>query len=191
MRTFNIDGKKQLVMPRKVYDMLVPSLLILFGYNISLGKINSYVIPCLAFGIVIGSYIVLNIWFDQNKKTYQGVGVSISNLLNKLDSYEQTKFIIYGCLGNAISEEFMYRGIFFNELTKLVSLKWAYLFQSLIFGFAHFRAGFPNGMIGSILASLFGFFMALLYNETGGILFPIMIHTCVDIIINRIALSMS
>jgi membrane protease YdiL (CAAX protease family) len=181
------NNKPLIMMADKLFCIIVPTMAILFGYDIAAGQID-YMMVALSLVIIVTTYFILHKWFQYAKTTYKGVGNMISQHLNKLNEFEQMETIMMGCMGNAMAEELIFRGVFANELIKLAGLNGGIMLQSLIFGFAHFRYGFPNGLLGASLACIFGLFMGILYVQTGGIIMPIIIHTIVDIMIFKIVL---
>jgi membrane protease YdiL (CAAX protease family) len=83
------------------------------------------------------------------------------------------------CVLNATLEELVFRGVLFDALES----KWGSWFTvaatSLLFGVAHAH-GYPSGIIGVCMASLFGLVMGLLRLRTGGLVLPIAAHIVAD-----------
>ncbi|HUA01560.1 MAG TPA: type II CAAX endopeptidase family protein [Candidatus Aquilonibacter sp.] len=78
-------------------------------------------------------------------------------------------------------EEFLFRGLLQNLLSKSFRSEWVGLFTaSAIFGFSHLlHAPFPNWKY-VLLATIAGFFYGRAWMKTGSLVPGILIHACVD-----------
>jgi len=83
--------------------------------------------------------------------------------------------------GNALMEEFVYRGIIFQALDSaagsgLLSL----LVQAWLFGALHYREGFPNGLWGVVMTAVYGVMLGALRRRSQGMLAPYAVHVVAD-----------
>ena len=82
---------------------------------------------------------------------------------------------------NALREEIMWRGVALDALDAALGPGvWSVLIQGFHFGFAHYRGGFPNGISGALLASLFGIVLGALRRRTRGLLACTLAHVAAD-----------
>ncbi len=80
---------------------------------------------------------------------------------------------------NATLEELVFRGVLFDALQSQWSAAVTLIATSLLFGLGHLR-GYPPGLLGVGLATLFGFAMGVLRLWTGGLSLPILAHMAAD-----------
>ena len=94
-------------------------------------------------------------------------------------------------LTNALVEEFIFRGILWEGL-HIITHRWeaALISQALIFGVAHWW-GVPNGVLGVMLATIYGLMMGVVRYVTGGLLLPIVVHVFADLVIFALLLDLS
>lgn len=88
-------------------------------------------------------------------------------------------------LVNSVCEELLYRGIVQYALTVYFGAVAAVVIQALAFGVLH-SSGFPSGLSGIALASIYGAFLGLLRHRSRGLLAPYVVHVCADITIGLI-----
>lgn len=87
---------------------------------------------------------------------------------------------------NAFAEEFVFRGLFWNGLERVLnSVVLILLIQAFFFGISHYN-GFPNGIAGIGLAFIYGIFLGVLKQRSNGLLAPIIAHIFADITITLI-----
>ncbi len=79
-------------------------------------------------------------------------------------------------------EEFLFRGLLQNFLTRATNSDWAgWIGASILFGFSHIpNGGFPNWRY-VILASIAGFFYGWTWRKTGSIFASALVHAGVDV----------
>lgn len=83
-------------------------------------------------------------------------------------------------IGNAVAEECIFRGIFWDGLQNCFQeIIWVLVIQALYFGVAHYQ-GFPRGLIGIIMACIYGIFTGVLRIRDKGLLSPVLAHVCAD-----------
>ena len=86
--------------------------------------------------------------------------------------------VIFSLL-NAILEEWVFRGIFFNSVEPHLGRWWAVLIPSLIFGLAH-QQGYPPGALGMLLSGIYAVALGWLRVSSGGLALPIASHIVAD-----------
>jgi membrane protease YdiL (CAAX protease family) len=85
-------------------------------------------------------------------------------------------------LVNSLIEEIIWRGVMMSALDAAFGAGlFSLLLQSISFGLAHFRGGFPSGWMGAFLAGLFGLAMGLLRRRTNGLLTSWCVHVVADL----------
>jgi membrane protease YdiL (CAAX protease family) len=82
---------------------------------------------------------------------------------------------------NAALEEITWRGVMLEALDSAFGPGWcALLIQSLSFAVAHYRNGFPNGIVGSAMVVIFGLMTGLIRRKSKGIVAGWLAHAAVD-----------
>jgi membrane protease YdiL (CAAX protease family) len=84
------------------------------------------------------------------------------------------------CLTAGICEEVVYRGFllhYFHTLPFHLSLTWAMVVSSVIFGIGHLY----QGVAGGVQTAVIGFVFAAMYVMTGSLLIPIVVHAVMDL----------
>lgn len=79
---------------------------------------------------------------------------------------------------NAFWEEMLFRGFYTESLRKYPLLVW--VLPSVLFGLMHYQNGFPKGLIGVALTTIFGLMMTHIRLTTRSLLPGILIHTVCD-----------
>lgn len=122
-------------------------------------KFNSFkeVLFCTILGIV--SSLLLNIiMYDLGiNSTSQNVNISIISIAST------------AVLGPII-EEFIFRGIIYNKLKKVFSIKFSIVLESILFAIYHLN------LIQGIYALLFGIIITYIYEKRQNIMAPILVH---------------
>ncbi len=80
---------------------------------------------------------------------------------------------------NAFLEEAIYRGVLHDAVATAAGPGMAVLLTALAFGLAHYY-GFPSGVIGVAMASVYGLTMSGLRLLSGGLWLPVLAHACAD-----------
>jgi membrane protease YdiL (CAAX protease family) len=92
--------------------------------------------------------------------------------------------ILYGVGGsafNAALEEITWRGVMLEALDSALGPGfWAVIIQSISFSVAHYRNGFPNGIIGCAMVFIFGIMLGIIRRMSRGMLACWLAHTAVD-----------
>lgn len=89
---------------------------------------------------------------------------------------------------NATLEEFIWRGILLRWLRSFAPQVWAVLIQALCFGAWHYT-GFPGGIVGAALATVYGAILGTLALRSRGLVAPIIAHIGADAVIFAIVAS--
>lgn len=82
-------------------------------------------------------------------------------------------------LANAAFEEIFFRGIIFNAIQPTWGATTAVLTTALIFGYGHIE-GYPPGIVGAILAGVYGLALGVVRAFTGGIGLGFLAHVAAD-----------
>jgi membrane protease YdiL (CAAX protease family) len=141
----------------------------------------------LALCIVLVSGIALSAW-------YRAIGPDLTVQLAHFPAMPVWMFPFAGfgfSLGNAVMEEFAYRGIILQALDSaagpgLLSL----LVQAWLFGALHYREGFPNGAWGLVMTAVYGIMLGVLRRRSQGMLAPWAVHVFADCVIFTILAGM-
>lgn len=89
---------------------------------------------------------------------------------------------------NAAVKEMAYRGVVLHALDRTIGAgAGALCAQALAFGVLHIN-GFPRGLSGIVLATIFGILMGLIRRKSHGLFAPWAAHICADIVIVAIVL---
>jgi uncharacterized protein len=83
---------------------------------------------------------------------------------------------------NAAFEELVWRGALWQASEDAFGGKAALAITSLSFGLAHFR-GFPSGILGVLLACIYGVMMGVVRYRTRGLFYPWVAHIFADVVI--------
>ena len=93
---------------------------------------------------------------------------------------------------NAAIEEAAYRGILLSALDAtlgpgVVSVA----LQAIAFGALHLYGGFPRGVVGVMLACIYGLMLGALRRQAGGLLAPWIAHVLTDLVIFAIVIALA
>jgi membrane protease YdiL (CAAX protease family) len=92
--------------------------------------------------------------------------------------------LLYGigfCTFNAALEEIIWRGVMMEALDSAFGPgAWPVIIQAISFAAAHYRNGFPNGMIGSEMVFVYGILLGMIRRESKGILGGWVAHVAAD-----------
>lgn len=92
-------------------------------------------------------------------------------------------------LFNALAEEFVFRGIVWQGLSKAAASTVFVVFaQAVLFGLSHFR-GFPSGAVGVGLATVYGLVLGVIRLRSGGLAAPVATHVFADLVISLLVLD--
>jgi membrane protease YdiL (CAAX protease family) len=133
-----------------------------------------------AFLFVVISSLALSVWYflaEPDMELYVG---SLPQMPLWLFPFAGLGF----ALTNAAMEEAAFRGIIMQALDSAFGRGAASLVtQAVLFGLMHYLEGFPNGVWGVVMASVFGLMMGLLRRGADGMLAPWAAHALTDLTI--------
>jgi membrane protease YdiL (CAAX protease family) len=87
-------------------------------------------------------------------------------------------------LGNATLEEAIYRGVIMQSMDSAFGPGIVSIFvQGWLFGAMHYLQGFPNGVWGLVMATVYGLMLGWLRRRSQGMLAPWLAHVCADMVI--------
>ncbi len=123
------------------------------------------------------------LWNDWFLASNSSIVTSMKSLASS-GPFSKEGNIILWCMINSLCEEVFSRLFLFETLVLSgVGVQFAIFAQGVDFGLLHLNHGFPNGISGFILSTIFGILQGILYLWSGGILLPWIVHAAVDIII--------
>lgn len=164
-----------------VFDLLRPGLAWLRR-----GRISSLGIA-LGGAVIVVSAVSLIIW-------YRLFNPDISEFTAFLPRASGVALLSAGLafsLVNALVEEYIYRGILWEGLLDITqSWKTTLIIHALIFGVAHWW-GVPNGVVGVVMAVVYGLMMGGVRYISGGLLLPIVVHLFADLVIFALVFDMA
>jgi membrane protease YdiL (CAAX protease family) len=82
-------------------------------------------------------------------------------------------------LFNALFEEIAFRGLLFDAVESQSGRATAIIITAVIFGVCHIQ-GYPPGLVGAVLAGVFGAALGWLRAKTGGLGLPVVAHILAD-----------
>ncbi len=148
------------------------------------GKINA-VSLLLGIVVIVVSSSALILW-------YLLFDPDIEVFTQYFPDVELSKLLVGGvvfALVNSIVEEVVYRGILWSGLEEIFDNVYIVIVvQALIFGAIHYW-GIPNGIMGAVMATVYGLFLGVIRNCSKGLLMPILTHNFADMTIFLILLN--
>lgn len=129
-------------------------------------------------GLVVSSGSVL-VMFSRLAPPRLGDGAS---LLTGLTPWSLVAAGAAFAVVNAFVEEVLFRGAVLYHLGRVLGSGPAVLVQALAFGMLHLN-GYPYGLVGAALASVYGVMLGALRVWSGGLLAPWIAHVCADVVI--------
>jgi len=129
--------------------------------------------------VVVGSSTALVLWYALARPNVDDLRAQIPSWPTWLLPLAGLGFAVV----NAIIEEVVWRGLFWELLRRAVPATWAViLLQAASFGLIHI-GGFPRGWMGVAMAALYGLFLGLIRQRSGGLVPPIIAHIVADAVI--------
>jgi hypothetical protein len=80
---------------------------------------------------------------------------------------------------NALFEEIIFRGVLFDAIESQWGVAMAVAATAFLFGYGHMH-GYPPGMLGAILAGIYGICLGWLRTFSGGLGLPVIAHIAAD-----------
>lgn len=134
--------------------------------------------------LMVFSILILSIWIILNKDRL--------NILQLPASGSPVIKVLGGLVFagyNSIIEEIIFRAILFSYLLDIMDRRMALVSQALLFGIFHWH-GIPSGILGIVLAFIFGLILGKNVEETNGIFMAIVFHFCIDFILALLIFSL-
>jgi uncharacterized protein len=104
-----------------------------------------------------------------------------SNMVPQFPLWLITLYAVANAAFNAALEETIWRGVMLEALDSGFGPGiGALLIQAVSFAAAHYRSGFPNGIVGAAMAFVFGVMLGVIRRKSRGILGCWVAHTAVD-----------
>jgi membrane protease YdiL (CAAX protease family) len=155
--------------------ILTPSLRGSVGWT-RMGKLDASVWGLVAITVVV-PIIALSLWvhfLSPDLGRY-------SNMVPQFPFWVIALYAVANAAFNAALEETIWRGVILEALDSGFGPGiWPLLIQSVSFAAAHYRTGFPNGILGSAMVFVFGMMLGVIRRKSKGILGCWLAHTCVD-----------
>ncbi|WP_323373894.1 CPBP family intramembrane glutamic endopeptidase [Plantactinospora alkalitolerans] len=138
--------------------------------------------PWLALGTVVLSATALTVW----ALTVRPEPAEYLRELRSLPLWLAILGIVAFSAINPVWEEMLFRGVLLTELASVWGPRVAVVLQAGLFGVAHY-AGFPSGVIGMLMAGIWGFALGVMRLRSGGILIPYLVHVTANATIGTLA----
>ncbi len=139
-----------------------------------IGRLDGVVLAWTAV-IILGSSVALMLWFVLARP-------DVSDLTEKIPHVGPMQLFVIGItfsVANALMEEAIFRGVFQEALTAEWGPWPAIVIQGVLFGVLHSQ-GFPRGLEGMIMASVYGVALGWLRLRSRGMAAPCIAHVCAD-----------
>ncbi len=164
-----------------VFAIFIPKLRTALQWT-RIGRLGKGVLCLVIFAAVI-SGVALHIW-------YRALDPDLSTHLKYMPNMPIWLFPFAG-LGfsafNAAMEECVFRGVVMQSLDSAFGPDWmSILVQAWLFGAMHYRAGFPNGGWGLVMAFVYGIMLGVIRRLSKGLLAPWITHVCTDLVVFEI-----
>ena len=123
--------------------------------------------------------VVLDLWARSNREYLHEKAAHVPHLSPSLLYLAGIGFATV----NAALEEMAFRGVIHGGLKRILGRPVVVVpVQAIVFGAAHI-SGVPGGTSGVLLASLYGLFLGMIRESSGGLLWPILTHIFADAMI--------
>jgi membrane protease YdiL (CAAX protease family) len=119
----------------------------------------------------------LLLWYAANR-----YDTDLGSLGSQIPNWSLPYLVLAGIcfsVGNALLEEVIFRGVLFEALADGYGAAAAVCIQGIAFGVVHAH-GFPRGVVGVVMASVYGVVLGLLRQRSGGLLAPFVAHVFAD-----------
>jgi uncharacterized protein len=140
------------------------------------GHIDRPVLVLTLATVVVSSGALL-LWYAANR--YEA---DLGNLGSQIPAWGLLYLVLAGVgfsVGNALLEEVIFRGVLFEALADGYGVATTVCIQGIAFGVVHAH-GFPRGVVGVFMASVYGVMLGFLRQRSGGLLAPFVAHVFAD-----------
>jgi uncharacterized protein len=191
-------GVAPLVLPRAIFDLPATIFLVPFLLSIPLvllvprarftlewlriGYFDGVTLFWMVLTVVLSSSALIGwaFWTDS-----LGVG---EKMMRGFIQYPSWLIVMLGipafAIFNAFAEEAFYRGVLQESLSLTFrAVPIVILFQATAFGAAHYRMGFPNGLMGYFMVFTYGLMLGFLRYRSKGMMAPFLTHIFADLTI--------
>lgn len=140
------------------------------------GKLDASVWALVVVTIVV-PVIALILWVHFLSPDLERYAAMVPNL----PLWEIALYAVANAAFNALLEETIWRGVMLEALDSgLGAGICALVIQAVSFAAAHYRYGFPNGIVGSAMVFVFGMMLGVIRRKSKGILGCWLAHSVVD-----------
>ena len=171
-----LDWPLHLLLPFLVYYALVGLIAALrrTSCRFSAGRCDRFALAATAMVVALASLTLL---------VYQFI---VQPDLTELAAHLPTTLFgsvvaagVYFSVVNALLEEALFRGLLYDALESQWGWRTAILGSAVIFGAGHV-VGYPQGLLGAVLAGIYGLILGWLRRETRGLAAPVVAHIFAD-----------
>jgi membrane protease YdiL (CAAX protease family) len=161
---------------------LVPYLLLVMGIPPIRRSLGWFRLGRLSIGAVVATMGIMVLTISALIAFSTIVRPDVMSRRNLLPICAMGGSVVAGVLfttTNAILEELVFRGVLFDAVRSQWDTRSTLVGTAILFGLGHLH-GYPPGLIGACLATVFGFGAGVLRFWTGGLLLPIVAHMGAD-----------
>jgi membrane protease YdiL (CAAX protease family) len=140
------------------------------------GRCDGTVLALTLTTIVTASAALL-LWYGQYRHD-----TDLENLGDQIPDWPLPCLLLAGVgfsVLNAVLEEIIFRGVLYEALVDGYGPLAAVCIQAIAFGVVHAH-GFPRGVIGVAMATLYGLVLGVLRQRSGGLVAPLVAHVFAD-----------
>jgi len=149
------------------------------------GRIDRGTVALMVASTLVSSLALVS-WFVMAKPDYTPL---VGTLFPRLPVPVLFCGVVAFAMLNAAMEEIVYRGLVQGALEAAIGPSpLPVILQAVVFGIVHV-GGFPRGLAGMGLATLYGLMMGMIRRRAGGLLAPWIAHVATDIAIGAILLK--
>ena len=155
--------------------MLIPALRGSVGW-LRAGKLDAKIWTLVLITVIVPAAALMAWvhWFSPDLTRY-------SNIAPNFPFWAAIVYGICSSAFNAALVEITWRGVMLEALDSAFGPGvWAVVIQAISFAAAHYRNGFPNGILGSAMVFVFGIMLGIIRRKSKGILGCWFAHTFVD-----------
>jgi uncharacterized protein len=140
------------------------------------GRIDLPILALTLATIVVASGALV-LWYVTHR-----YDTDLGNLGSQIPDWDLRYLLLAGVgfsIGNALLEEVIFRGVLYEALAAGYGVAATVCIQGIAFGIVHAH-GFPRGVIGVAMASVYGVVLGFLRHRSGGLLAPFAAHVFAD-----------